>query len=93
MMRNSKTKKINEILFDYLNKSKKNNNQKDFMIIWRNIMGKHIVLETKKVLFEKNILYVTIKNPYLKTDLECQKNDILEKIKKSQPNVKRIVFK
>ena len=91
-MRNSKTKKINQILFDFLNQSK-NNNQKDFMMIWRNVMGKHIVLETKQVLFERNILYVTIKNPYLKTDLECQKNNILEKIRKSQPNVKTIVFK
>jgi len=92
-MRNSKTKKINQILFDFLNQSKNNNNQKDFMMIWRNVMGKHIVLETKQVLFERNILYVTIKNPYLKTDLECQKNNILEKIRKSQPNVKTIVFK
>ena len=92
MMRNSKTKKINQILFDFLNQSK-NNNQKDFMMIWRNVMGKHIVMETKQVLFERNILYVTIKNPYLKTDLECQKNNILEKIRKSQPNVKTIVFK
>ena len=93
MMRNSKTKKINQILFDFLNQSKNNNNQKDFMMIWRNVMGKHIVMETKQVLFERNILYVTIKNPYLKTDLECQKNNILEKIRKSQPNVKTIVFK
>ena len=92
-MRNSKTKKINQILFDFLNQSKNNNNQKDFMMIWRNVMGKHIVLETKQVLFERNILYVTIKNPYLKTDLECQKNNILEKIRKSQPNVKTIDFK
>ena len=93
-MRNAKTKKINQLILDFLNQ-KRGVDLKSLTPtqLWQRVMGKHILAETRKVYIESNILYVLIKNPYVKSDLSVQKTLILERIKKFNTSVLDIVIK
>ena len=93
-MRNAKTKKINQVILDFLNQKR----GLDLKLLtptqlWQRVMGKHILAETRKIYIDNNILYVLIKNPYVKSDLVAQKSLILERIKVFNANVLDIVIK
>ena len=93
MKRNSKAKKISELLSDFLTNKKPDNIQVlDPLKLWKGVMGIHIKSETKNIYIDKGVLYVSIKNPYLKSDLISQKPQILEKIKKLNKNIINLIF-
>ena len=93
-MRNAKTKKINQVIFDFLNQKRGLDSKLLTPTqLWQRVMGKHILAETRKIYIDNNILYVLIKNPYVKSDLVAQKSLILERIKVFNTNVSDIVIK
>ena len=93
-MRNAKTKKINQLISDFFNQ-KRGLNLKSLTPsqLWQRVMGRHILIETQKIYIDKNILYVLIKNPYVKSDLVAQKLLILDRIKTFNPTVLDVVIK
>jgi len=93
-MRNAKTKKINQVILDFLNQKRGLDSKLLTPTqLWQRVMGKHILAETRKIHIDNNILYVLIKNPYVKSDLVAQKSLILERIKVFNANVLDIVIK
>ena len=96
-MRHARIKKINELFADFINKKNKTSNKEPGTIspmkIWTQVMGKHIMLETQAVSLDNNVLYIIIKNPYLRSDLFAQKNKILLKIQSVKPDIINISFK
>ena len=93
MKRDSKTKKINQIFSEFFHQ--KNSNQGDVinpLTIWIKVMGKHIVSETKAIYVKKNILFISIKNPYLRSDLISQKEKILIRINKISSSINDVRF-
>ena len=92
-MRKSKTKKISEIFIDFFKSIKSDHNYIDPLQLWKEVLGGQIISETREVYLEKNILYIDIKNPYLKTDLKSRKGDILKKIQILEPTIKDLLFK
>ena len=93
MKRSSKTKKISELLSDFF-QNKQSNNQEVLspLKLWQEIMGVHIKSETKNIYIDKQVLYIYIKNPYLKSDLISQKSNILKKIQTLNNNIINVVF-
>ena len=94
MRRNLKSKKISELIDDFLKikKTEKKPAIVNFFNIWKEVVGKQVASETKNIRINNKVLYITIKNPYLKTDLSFQKTKILEKIKLLNSNVDKIIF-
>ena len=93
-MRNSKTKKINQLILDFLNQKR----GLDVKLLsptqlWQRVMGKHILVETQKIYIDNNILYVLIKNPYVKSDLLTQRSLILKRLKTFNPSLLDLVIK
>ncbi|MAZ57828.1 MAG: hypothetical protein CMP56_00195 [Flavobacteriales bacterium] len=93
MKRSSKTKKISELLSDFLQNKKSDNREVlSPLKLWQEIMGVHIKSETKNIYIDKQVLYINIKNPYLKSDLISQKGNILKKIQTLNKNIINVVF-
>ena len=93
-MRNSKTKKINQLILNFLNQKR----GLDVKLLsptqlWQRVMGKHILVETQKVYIDNNVLYVLINNPYVKSDLLAQKFFILKRLKSLNPSLSDLVIK
>ena len=93
-MRKSKTKKISELFSDFFqqNELESNKHHIDPLDLWGDVMGRQIISETKGVNLEENILYISIKNPYLKADLKSQSNKILKQIQTRKPSIIKLVF-
>ena len=93
MRRNSKVKKINELLSDFLaNKKTDKLEIINPFKLWIQVMGVHIKSETKSVYIKDHTLYISIKNPYLKSDLISQKSKILKKIKIFNYSIVNVIF-
>ena len=93
MRRSSKAKKISELLSDFFQNKKSHNTEVlSPLKLWQEIMGVHIKSETKSVYIDKRVLYITIKNPYLKSDLISQKPQILNKIQRLNKNIINVIF-
>lgn len=93
MRRNSKAKKISELLSDFFaNKKPKSSRVLSPLKLWQEIMGNHIKSETKSVRVDNQVMYISIKNPYLKSDLISQKSKILLKIQALNKNIINVVF-
>ena len=93
MKRNSKVKKINELLSDFFaNKKTDKLEIVNPFKLWVQVMGIHIKPETKNVYVKDNILYISIKNPYLKSDLISQKFKILKKINTFNHRIVNVIF-
>ena len=95
MKRSSKTKKIGELLSDFFNKNNQSSVKKHFdpFKMWINTMGRQIISETHSISLEEDILHITIKNPYLRSDLKFQTENILKEININYPFIKKIIFK
>ena len=93
-MRESKIKKIGHLISDFIENNQSNNDNYSFNAfkLWKDLMGKNIISETKKVSLNNNIMYIEINNSYLKNDLKYQKNNILQKIQDLHPELKDIIF-
>ena len=92
MMRKLKTKKLSELIVDFY-KTVQYTKKKDPLTIWLSVLGKQIKNETQEVCVKNHILYVKLKNPYLKSDLSSRENEILKKIQISNPEIKKLIFK
>ena len=94
MKRSLKTKKINELISDFVSKqnTKGRYSNLSFSSLWEQVIGKEVSRETKKIKFQNNTLCVSIENPYLKRDLIAQKDKILQRIQDLNSNVNYIVF-
>tara|TARA_B100001142_G_scaffold206127_1_gene204387 strand:- start:440 stop:724 length:285 start_codon:yes stop_codon:yes gene_type:complete len=93
-MRESKIKKIGHLISDFIDKNKSDNNTSSLNAfkLWKDLMGNSIMSVTKKVYSNNNVLYVEINNPYLRTDLKYQKNNILKKIQDLYPDIQDIII-
>lgn len=93
MKRSSRTKKISELLSDFFENKKSDYREVlSPLKLWQEIMGIHIKSETKNIYIDKQVLYIAIKNPYLKSDLISQKAKILQKIQKLNKTIINVVF-
>ena len=94
MKRNLKTKKIGELIYQFFesNKLDKKEEPIDFLKLWREIMGKDIFRETKKIYLSNKILHVYIQNSNLKQDLNYNKMKILKKINDFNLELEEIIF-
>ena len=93
-MRNAKIKKISQVISDFLNQKK--GYGKEILSptqLWTRVVGKHVLSESRKIYIENNLFYVTIKNPYLKSDLIAQKTTILNRLKGLKNNVSDVIIK
>ena len=92
MKRNSKPKKINDLLQDFFNTSQKKRAITNPLKLWLSVVGIHVKNETKEVFIKNNVLYVSIYNPYLKSDLIARKNIILQKIQEFNNDIIDLMF-
>ena len=93
-MRSSKIKKINVIITEFLNSSKKkDSNQYNPHKIWSKVMGEKIRLQTQSVFLKDNKFTVYIKSENLKTILNDNHSKILIKIRKILKNVNYLEIK
>ena len=91
MKRNLKSKKINDLISDFLEISK-TKKPANFFALWKKVAGTTLATETSQVIFKKNILYVKFKNPYLKAELLIQKDQLMKKIKLLNSNINDLIF-
>ena len=91
MKRNSKSKKIGELISDFIQVTK-NHKPTNFHNLWKRVVGEKLVSETCNIRYKQNTLYVSVNNPYLKLDLISKKDKFLKRINLLNPNVKRIEF-
>ena len=93
-MRSSKIKKINVIITEFLNSSKKKDtDQYNPYKIWFKVMGEKIRLQTQSVFLKDNKFIVYIKSENLKTILNDNHSKILIKIRKLLKNVNYLEIK
>ncbi len=91
MRRNLKSKKINDLLSDFIDFSK-NKKPTNFFSLWKRVSGEKIALETDSVYYNNNTLFVKLKNPDFKSVLSNQEKEIMKRIRLLNSNVKKIVF-
>lgn len=93
-MRSSKIKKINVIITEFFDSSKKKeSNQSNPYKIWSKVMGEKIRLQTQSVFLKNNKFTVYIKSENLKTVLNDNHSKILIKIRKILKNVNYLEIK
>lgn len=93
-MRSSKIKKINVIITEFFDSSKKKeSNQSNPYKIWSKVMGEKIRLQTQSVFLKNNKFTVYIKSENLKTILNDNHSKILIKIRKLLKNVNYLEIK
>ena len=91
MKRNLKSKKIGDLIYDFL-ESSKTRKPANFKDLWKKVVGQNLFSETSHVRFKNNTLYVHFKNPYLKSDILTHKKEIMKKIKLLNSNIHNLVF-
>ena len=93
-MRSSKIKKINVIITEFFNSSKKKDSkQSNPHKIWSKVMGEEIRLQTQSVFLKDNKFTVYVKSENLKTILNDNHSKILIKIRKFLKNVNYLEIK
>lgn len=93
-MRSSKIKKINVIITEFFDSSKKKeSNQSNPYKIWSKVMGEKIRLQTQSVFLKNNKFTVYIRSENLKTILNDNHSKILIKIRKLLKNVNYLEIK
>ena len=90
-------KKLKEILGEYLKGEdfKEINNTISIQRAWEKTVGNPIIKNTKIESFKNGTIKIKVSNPIWRNELSLQKQDILEKLKKSEPNlnIKKIILK
>ena len=93
-MRSSKIKKINVIITEFLNSSKKmDSNQYEPYKIWSKVMGETIRMQTRSVSLNDKKLIVCVESENIKTILNDNHLKILTKIRKLLKNVNYLEIK
>ena len=92
-----KARKIKDVLFDYLEGSdfKEVNETISIETSWKSLVGKTISKNTEIVSFKKGTLTIKTSNPIWRNELIFQKEDLLKRLKKEEPelNIKEIDFR
>ena len=92
-----KPKPIKAVLTDYLqgNNFKEINATVSIGTIWINIVGKAIAKNTEIQSFKNGKITVKTSNPIWRNELIFQKEDLLNRLKKEEPelNIKEIEFR
>ena len=92
-----KPKPIKDVLTDYLQGSnfKEINATISIGTIWINIVGKAIAKNTEIQSFKNGKITVKTSNPIWRNELIFQKEDLLNRLKKEEPelNIKEIEFR
>lgn len=93
-MRSSKIKKINVIISEFVNSSKKTDlNQYKPQKIWSKVMGEKIRLQTQSVYLNGNKFIVYVKSENLKIILNDNHLKILTKIRKLSKKINYLEIK
>ena len=94
MKRSLKTKKINELISQFVSKQNVQSSYSNlsFSSLWEQVVGKEVSRETRNLKFQNNTLYISIENPYLKRDLISQKEKIIQRVQALNSNINQIFF-
>ena len=90
-------KHLKEILGEYLKGEdfKEINNTISIQRAWEKTVGNPIIKNTKVESFKNGSIKIKVSNPIWRNELSLQKQDILDKLIKSEPNlnIKKIILK
>ena len=90
-------KELKQILGEYLKWDgfKEINNTISIQIAWEKTVGNPIIKNSKIESFKNGIIKIKVSNPIWRNELSLQKQDILDKLIKSEPNlnIKKIILK
>ena len=90
-------KQIKQILGEYLKgkEFKETNNTISVQTAWEKTVGNPIIKNSKIESFKNGTIKIKISNPTWRNELSLQKQDILDKLIKSEPNlnIKKIILK
>jgi len=92
MKRESKTKKIGEVInsFYRVNNLLKNDSDQSIFDIWKSIIGIHISSKTNNIFLKKNIIYISVQDNIIKKELISQKAKLKESFLKKIHNLKEV---
>ena len=90
-------KRLKQILGEYLNGTdfKEINNTISIQIAWDKTVGSPIIKNSKIESFKNGTIKIKVSNPIWRNELSLQKQNILDKLIKSEPdlNIKKIILK
>jgi len=90
-------KQLKEILGEYLKGEdfKEINNTISIQTAWEKTVGNPIIKNAKIESFKNGTIKIKVSNPIWRNELSLQKQNILEKLIKSEPNlnIKKIILK
>lgn len=90
-------KELKEILGEYLKGDdfKEINNTISIQIAWEKTVGNPIIKNSKIESFKNGIIKIKVSNSIWRNELSLQKQDILDKLIKLEPNlnIKKIILK
>ena len=90
-------KELKQILGEYLKGDdfKEINNTISIQIAWEKTVGNPIIKNSKIESFKNGIIKIKVSNPIWRNELSLQKQDILDKLVKTEPNlnIKKIILK
>ena len=90
-------KQLKQILGEYLEGEdfKEINNTISIQIAWEKVVGSPIIKNAKIESFKNGTIKIKVSNPIWRNELSLQKQDILEKLIQSEPNlnIKKIILK
>ena len=91
------SKQLKEILEEYLKGDdfKEINETISIQIAWEKTVGSPIIKNSKIESFKNGTIKIKVSNPIWRNELSLQKQDILDKLIKSEPNlnIKKIILK
>ena len=89
-------KQLKQILGEYLKGTdfKEINNTISIQTAWDKTVGKPISKNTEIISFKKGTIKIKVSNPIWRNELSFQKQDLLDKLKKTEPdlNIKKIIL-
>ena len=79
-MRKSDTRKIGEVISDYMREMKIDRKIMEARLInsWPSIVGTTIARQTEKIYIRKGVFYVHLRSPVLRNELSYMKTRIME---------------
>ena len=83
-------KKLKHLLDDYLKGTdfKDINTTISIQLVWEKMVGKQISSNTKIQSFKNGTIIINVSNSIWRNELSLQKQILLEKLKKKEPNLK-----
>jgi len=90
-------KQLKHILGEYLKGTdfKEINNTISLQKVWNKMVGRPISKNTKISSFKNGTIRIKVANPIWRNELSLQKQELLEKLKKTEPdlNIREIILK